>query len=510
MDEVNANQLNTNDNGTSPDPREEHSSSALFVFQQSLSDSQQENIPHYQLNSPLCVSQQYEKEFFDYFHMNYFGELEHEGLFLASVRTIRTKPFEIRRHLSSCYSETNDKDNEQLLRAIIRTQDNNYDVSGIINIKNEENILQFLLDKTELSSICYVKLVHDIKANEKILEFDKYNDEQLSNKVGIVYQQLNQSNEIEILSNNEISIEMENFLNLISELVQLKNFNKYRAPMISSDRNDREFIQRKSLIANALICIIFQEENGLSFQPDFFLGKVTQVYIIVQPIQIKSNLYYKIEIWRRTDIEPIVDPSGGIFKRDESFRDYFLTLILNTTNTILKKDFFRKRIIEQRSSLKNEYLIKLSQIFYSYSKHDLSMLHGNDDNIPIENSNIREDITSKHLQIPKITKNIEKLNVNRRSRAISEKISLSDSEISPTITKRNPLASVNQKLRYISSLKSNVIHPHSPIRVESPSSLFNRVIHQQEEDLKLKESSNEAISSLITNVVQSIGPNREM
>ncbi|CAF3587404.1 unnamed protein product [Rotaria sp. Silwood1] len=282
------------------------------------------------------------------------------------------------------------------------------------------------------------------------------------------------------------------------------------APMISSDRNDREFIQRKSLIANALICIIFQEENGLSFQPDFFLGKVTQVYIIVQPIQIKSNLYYKIEIWRRTDIEPIVDPSGGIFKHDESFRDYFLTLILNTTNTILKKDFFRKRIIEQRSSLKNEYLIKLSQIFYSYSKHDLSILHGNDDNIHIENSNIREDITSKHLQIPKITKNIEKLNVNRRSRAISEKISLSDSEISPTITKRNPLASVNQKLKYISSLKSNVIHPHSPIRVESPSSLFNRVIHQQEEDLKSKESSNEAISSLITNVVQSIGPNREM
>ncbi|CAF4738196.1 unnamed protein product, partial [Rotaria sp. Silwood1] len=375
-------------------------------------------------------------------------------------------------------------------------------------------------------------------AHEKILEFDKYNDEQLFNKVGIVYQHLNQSSEITILSNDKMSIEMENFLNLISELVQLKNFNKYRgdldiktdqhgaysyfttyqnhqimfnvAPMISSDRNDREFIQRKSLIANALICIIFQEENGLSFQPDFFLGKVTQVYIIVQPIQIKSNLYYKIEIWRRTDIEPIVDPSGGIFKHDESFRDYFLTLILNTTNTILKKDFFRKRIIEQRSSLKNEYLIKLSQIFYSYSKHDLSILHGNDDNIHIENSNIREDITSKHLQIPKITKNIEKLNVNRRSRAISEKISLSDSEISPTITKRNPLASVNQKLKYISSLKSNVIHPHSPIRVESPSSLFNRVIHQQEEDLKSKESSNEAISSLITNVVQSIGPNREI
>ncbi|CAF3608621.1 unnamed protein product [Rotaria sp. Silwood1] len=146
-------------------------------------------------------------------------------------------------------------------------------------------------------------------AHEKILEFDKYNDEQLFNKVGIVYQHLNQSSEITILSNDKMSIEMENFLNLISELVQLRNFNKYRgdldtktdqhgtysyfstyqnhqimfnvAPIIPSDKNDLEFIQRKSLIANALICIVFQQGSGLSFQPDFFLGKVTQVYIII-------------------------------------------------------------------------------------------------------------------------------------------------------------------------------------------------------------------------------------
>jgi hypothetical protein len=161
------------------------------------------------------------------------------------------------------------------------------------------------------------------KANEKLLEFDKSNDEQYSNKVGFIFQRLNQSNENEILSNNEMSIEMENFLNLISKRIELKDFNKYRGdldiktnehgiysyftifenhqimfnigPIIPSDKNDQQFVQRKSLIGNAFLCIVFQEEGTL-FHPDFIRGKVTQVYITVQPIQIHSQLYYKVKI----------------------------------------------------------------------------------------------------------------------------------------------------------------------------------------------------------------------
>ncbi|CAF1091696.1 unnamed protein product [Rotaria sp. Silwood1] len=550
MDEINLNQLNTNNGVTKVDPKEEHSlsssssSSTLFVFQQSLRHGQPNETRHYQLKAPLCVSQRYEEEFFNHFHINYFGELEREGLFLASVRSIRTKPDKKQLRLSSFYSMTNDDQNQHLIRAIIRTMDNNYDVSGMINVKNEENILQFLLDKAKLSRICHVDLIHDIEAHEKILEFDKYNDEQLFNKVGIVYQHLNQSSEIAILSNDKMSIEMENFLNLISELVQLQNFNKYRgdldtktdqhgtysyfatyqnhqimfnvAPIIPSDKNDLEFIQRKSLIANALICIVFQQGSGLSFQPDFFIGKVTQVYIIVQPMQIKSDLYYKIEIWRRSDIEPIVDPSGGIFKHDESFRDYFLTLILNTMNTILKKDFFRKRFIEPTYRLKNEYLKKLSEMFCSYSKYDLSTLRGNDENIHIENSNIEENITSKTHRLRMITKMIGKLNTNNRSRqsisctGITDKISVSDNKMSPTIIKPNPWISSNDKTKQSSPTRLNVMGRKSTTRAPSPLSLFDRVSHREEEDSKSKEPSRESMSSLVTNKVLSVGSNPEI
>lgn len=119
-----------------------------------------------------------------------------------------------------------------------------------------------------------------------------------------------------------MSTEMKDFLNLISEHIQLECFNQYRgdldtktnqhgfysyfttfesyqlmfnvAPMIPSDKNDQQFIKRKSLVSNALLCIIFQEGNQITFQPDLFLGKVTQVYIIVQPIEINSEIYYKV------------------------------------------------------------------------------------------------------------------------------------------------------------------------------------------------------------------------
>ncbi|CAF3178280.1 unnamed protein product [Rotaria sp. Silwood2] len=442
MDEVNSSQLNTNDDVKSTGP-EEHSSSSSssssFVLQQSLNDGQPEETPRCQLKAPL------------YFHINYVGELEREGLFLASVRSTQTKPSEKCRKLSSCSPIINDDENQHLLRAIVRE---------LVQLKD---------------------------FNKYRGDLDTKDDQHGVYSYYTTYQ------------NHQIMFNV--------------------APMIPSVKNDLEFIRRKSLIANSLICIVFQDGSEISFQPDSFLGKVVQVYIVVKPIQIKSDLYYKIDIWRRCDIEPIVDPPGGTFKHDELFRDYFLTLILNTTNTILKKDFFHQRVIEQRYRLKNEYLTKLNQMFGSYSKDDLSMLGANDDDnneIPIEYSNIKEQTMSKRLRLPIITKIIGKLSYNNRPRSSvsyitnMEKLNVPDSEMSPSITKQNPWTSHNDKKRHVSITKSNVLHPHSSIRAESPSSLSNRVIHQQEEDPKSKESSAEEIPSLVTNTIHSIGPNPEM
>ena len=116
-----------------------------------------------------------------------------------------------------------------------------------------------------------------------------------------------------------------NFLDIISLRVYLKGYNKYRgdldtkddlhgeysyyteyenheimfniAPIIPSTKANGQCIERKGLVGNAFVCIVFQEP-GANFLPDFISGRVTQVYITVKPCIIDEELYYKVKIKR--------------------------------------------------------------------------------------------------------------------------------------------------------------------------------------------------------------------
>lgn len=111
------------------------------------------------------------------------------------------------------------------------------------------------------------------------------------------------------------------FLDIISERVPLKGFQKYRgdlditedlhgeysyyaehenheimfniAPIIPSSNADEQYTIRKGLVGNAFVCIVFQQE-GASFSPDYISGKVTQLYITVQPITKYEKVHYKV------------------------------------------------------------------------------------------------------------------------------------------------------------------------------------------------------------------------
>jgi hypothetical protein len=109
---------------------------------------------------------------------------------------------------------------------------------------------------------------------------------------------------------------------MLAEHVRLKDFKKYRgdldtkedlhgeysyytvyenheimfnvAPLIPSTKANGQCIERKGLIGNAFVCIVFQE-IGASFSPDFISGKVIQIYITVQPTKHNEQLYYKVK-----------------------------------------------------------------------------------------------------------------------------------------------------------------------------------------------------------------------
>lgn len=58
----------------------------------------------------------------------------------------------------------------------------------------------------------------------------------------------------------------------------------------------------------------------------------------------------------------MIDPPGGIYEGDKSFRNYFLTLLLNSIHAAIQSPSLRYCISEQRQRLKYEELKKLSQI----------------------------------------------------------------------------------------------------------------------------------------------------
>lgn len=137
----------------------------------------------------------------------------------------------------------------------------------------------------------------------------------------MIYQGANQKSEPEIFSHDHLPASLSRFLDLISKRVTLKGFSKFRgdldtkddlhgehsyyteyenheimfnvAPMIPSSKAGGQYIERKGLIGNAFVCIIFQEP-GAVFTPDLISGRVTQIYIIIEPTIIENEHYYKV------------------------------------------------------------------------------------------------------------------------------------------------------------------------------------------------------------------------
>lgn len=126
---------------------------------------------------------------------------------------------------------------------------------------------------------------------------------------------------MDMWDNDGLTDDMIDFLNLIAERVPLRGFDKFRAdlditqdlhgdfsyyvefdnheimfniaPIIPPNGNSDKSIRRKSLAANAFVCIVFQEA-GAVFNPNDVLGRVTQIYITVQPTLYGEDQYYKV------------------------------------------------------------------------------------------------------------------------------------------------------------------------------------------------------------------------
>lgn len=65
------------------------------------------------------------------------------------------------------------------------------------------------------------------------------------------------------------------------------------APIIPTRKSDDQFSERKGLVSNSFVCIVFQEPKT-QFHPEMISGRVTQIYITVQPEKRLNENFYKV------------------------------------------------------------------------------------------------------------------------------------------------------------------------------------------------------------------------
>ncbi|CAF4968328.1 unnamed protein product, partial [Rotaria socialis] len=89
--------LSVSNDRLSPSVHEDSTSSisslsSLFTLQSNLSATRAPETPPLELHTSLCIAEIYREHFYEYFHINYCGEFEHDGSFIASLRYFYNKP----------------------------------------------------------------------------------------------------------------------------------------------------------------------------------------------------------------------------------------------------------------------------------------------------------------------------------------------------------------------------------------------------------------------------------
>ncbi|XP_072175263.1 rap1 GTPase-activating protein 1-like isoform X3 [Diadema setosum] len=307
-------------------------------------------------------NQMYRKFFLGKEHFNYFGQDEDLGPLVLSVR---------QEVIGS----------EDALRVVLRSKAGTlHDVLPISTLGDSP--VPARITKTLCDSITtdrYQPVLFP-KGSELIVSYDEHSFVNKF-KFGVVYQCFGQTTEEEMFGNRNSSPALDEFLEMLGEKVELKNFSGFRggldvnhgqtgthsiyckyhtneimfhvSTMLPYTEGDAQQLQRKRHIGNDIVAIIFQEENT-PFVPDMIASNFLHAYIIVQVIQPNTdNTKYKVTITARNNVPPFGPnlPSPSIFKKGAELKEFLLCKLLNAEHACYKAQKFASIQARTRSAL---------------------------------------------------------------------------------------------------------------------------------------------------------------
>uniref|UniRef100_A0A8D2QLW2 RAP1 GTPase activating protein n=1 Tax=Zosterops lateralis melanops TaxID=1220523 RepID=A0A8D2QLW2_ZOSLA len=263
-------------------------------------------------------------------------------------------------------------DEQEHLHLLLRTRARTlHDVVPISCLAEFPNVVQMAKLVCEDVNVDRFYPVLYPKASRLILAFDEH---VLSNhfKFGVIYQKLGQTSEEELFGTTEESPAFTEFLDVLGQRVQLRDFKGFRGGLdvthgqtgsesvychfrdkeimfhvstkLPYTEGDAQQLQRKRHIGNDIVAVVFQDENT-PFVPDMIASNFLHAFVVVQLEQGGAQgTLYKVSVTARDDVPffgpPLPDPA--VFRKGPEFQEFLLTKLINAEYACYRAEKFAK------------------------------------------------------------------------------------------------------------------------------------------------------------------------
>ena len=222
----------------------------------------------------------------------------------------------------------------------------------------------------------FIKYIHHFQ----VAEYDEHSLV-TTFKFGLIYQKFGQVSEEALFGNRTHSPAMEEFMQLLGQVITLSDHQGYRggldtkhgqtgqhalyetfrgcevifhvSTLLPYVESDPQQLQRKCHIGNDILAIVFQDTNT-PFSPDMIASHFLHAYIVVQAIDpCTANTRYKVSVTSREDV-PFFGPklpSTAIFSKGKKLKEFLLAKLINGERSCYKATKFYALHQRTRASL---------------------------------------------------------------------------------------------------------------------------------------------------------------
>ncbi|XP_016314594.1 rap1 GTPase-activating protein 2-like isoform X2 [Sinocyclocheilus anshuiensis] len=311
----------------------------------------------YRLESNYAI-RAYRKHFLGREHLNFYCTASNRGNLVLSLRHEEVK-------------------HQEYLNIILRTPSKTIywkiSLAGLTELPSVPQLAKILCE--DIVGLRFSPVLYP-KGSQLIVNYDEH---ELNNtfKFGIIYQRFGQTSEEELFGNSEETPAFTEFLRVLGDCVELKDFKGFRGGLDVSHgqtgsqsvytvfrgqelmfhistklpytEGDTQRVQRKRHIGNDIVAAVFQEE-ATPFVPDIIASNFLHAYILVQVENPGTDdTTYKVSVTAREDVPQFGPPlpSPPIFKKGPEFREFLLTKLINAELACYRSSRFAK--LEERT-----------------------------------------------------------------------------------------------------------------------------------------------------------------